>query len=462
MAKLLDLPEELLSFISEEVDTESLIPLAVSCKIFNRLAGSRYLRLIDYNRRFLHVSNSGPYRLPNQLSFSVLCNVARILGSLSDVLQISVVFLARSASESLQQLKSVVFFLRRIQHDIPSIQFTFDQSRDGTLCPLSSFNAAFENLMRQVHRTRCKSLDIRGSLPLTEGPLNYHLPPNDCVSQLLISDSFLLSQSCRDWFIKFLNSSSAISSVIAQYTDDWAQILPKIQMSSLQRLSFFGPTPGAQGSDIEVVADFSHRHPSLHSVCWGTHWTTLPRRRRRSHPPLSHIVTLKGTVSQLRHFLAFPHVLRNLQQIEVDYERPFGLLPTDSTSANPAQNIKVWDLFALLRDRPTLQKLTFPIIIPEFLINVFSGRRTPLRTKLPQISTLAFSEFQCLSEIEIVEFVRWGQKVFPNARLLDVSFVQWSDAQKSSFAQTVAAEWSSINLLKIDFRLKNVEAWIED
>ncbi|KIK54529.1 hypothetical protein GYMLUDRAFT_264599 [Collybiopsis luxurians FD-317 M1] len=450
MAKLLDLPEELLSFICEETDAESLFPLAISCRVFNRLAGNRYLRHINYDRLSLDISDRGQSRPwnPQELSFSTLHNVARILGSLTNVSFISVIF-STHAPVALKQLKSIVLLLRRIQHGIRSIRVSFDRGLSGIgyhskPCSVSLFNAAFKEFMQQVQRTRVKSLQIQGYVPLTKGRFGFRLSQNTYISDFQISDSFLLSDRCRGWLITFLNSS-AIASLTASNSDGWTAILPKIQMPSLQRIVFSEswsiPRQGSKRVDIDVLADFLNRHPILYHVDCGNLSTPIPTPRSRQCPPLTSITQIKGTILQLCHFLSFSNVLPNLQRIEIDRQ----------SSLNYAlKKSELWGLLAFLRKRSTLRTLTIPINLYRLRSDILSGLKTPIRSMLPQVKSLEFLGFRDFPEQETLNFLRWGQKVFPNVGILNVRYVEWSDERNSSFAQAVYTEWSSVKTLKIN------------
>ncbi|KAF5379931.1 hypothetical protein D9757_007238 [Collybiopsis confluens] len=457
---LLDVPEELLSIICEMVPFDSLISFALSSRVFNRLAGTRYLRLIDYQYTSLSIASPRD-RYFHGVPFGALYDVVRILGSLSQVSYISVRF-SDSASTAFLQLESIVALLRQFQHDLSSIRLSFSGTRNGMPHAPSAFEKSFRDFMLQLQRLRCRSIDICGFVPVDEG-FKFALPPNHLFGHMTISDCFLLAEQHRAWLIEFLNSSG-ISTLFMEFTEAWVQILPKLLMPSLRDFRFIGASRDSPNSDINVLTGFLARHPHVSIVHCGPRFRPMRRHRRgHSHPPLPSITHLIGTASQLSCLLKRPDVLRNLRIVRIESERPSTTRPFfQQPDPFPSSKHRLWELFSRLRGRSALQHLTLSMNTPEFRTDVLSRRRFTRRSELPQVGSLTVLDFETLTEHESRDFLKWGRKIFLGVTAVEVSFLkEWGDDGKISFARAVAEEWPDVLNLTINYSTKAVETWIQ-
>lgn len=439
-AKMLlsDLPEELLSHICEEVEVEALIPLAITSKVFNRIAGYHYLHRAAENKildgRFLDVSVE---------SYSALSKMTSIIGSLSNVTHLHYTF-AKSALKTLQQMKLMVLTLRQIHHKIYHTCLTFT-GFEGDLCQASSFSEIFEDLVRELQRTQCSSFEIGGAMPIPHRSLNYNLSMKNSLRSFTVYDSFILYQP--RWICKFFNSSTAVTSIIARSSEAWTRILPNLSLSSLQFISFFGDIPNEQRSNIEIVARFAHRHRSLHVIDCGAQFEVLSASSK-CRLPLAGITILRGTISQLCYFVSYPHVLPHLKAVHIYSEK------------RHTSHHDLWNLLAFISTRSMLRELILPANEPALQEALLSGdTMSSTRSKLPHVLVLKIEGFQSLKTIPDEDFIRWASQVFPNTQKFDFSWVEWSSSRKSSFVRMLTEKWPSIETLEINFDRDNVEAW---
>ncbi|KAE9386339.1 hypothetical protein BT96DRAFT_981774 [Gymnopus androsaceus JB14] len=472
---LFNLPEELLSYICDETDLDSLIPLVESCKTFNRIAGSNYLRRAPYNpdKSWLRVSTQGreefsenlPDNRPTytfvlkEISFDALKNLTCILGSMRDIKHIHVTF-SESAPIPIQQMRVLVLTLRRIHHILSSISviFTGQGPSSKPSESFSSFNELFEDMIQEVQRTQCRTLRIQGIVPLAHGSFDFNPPVNRSLTHFLIAEEMpfpmVITEPFHHWLVRFINSSPAISSLEACCSEEWTRILPVICLPSLQSLGFYGPIPSTQ-TDMQVLAEFSNRHRGLNSLFCGR------QVKGFSASPsvtgwVSRLTRLTGTVSQLCCILSPPSRLPALAQITIDSEK----------SAD--NSFQLWDLFALLCKFSTVMTLRVSLALPDLQGNFLAEDTSSLslRSKFPHIRSLQFSEsleFLQHSTIQDEELVRWASQVFPSTRGLQVSALpSWTSSHNASFARAVAQFWPSVKTLAFDFKTKDVEAWYQD
>ncbi|KAE9392751.1 hypothetical protein BT96DRAFT_261905 [Gymnopus androsaceus JB14] len=454
MAKLSDLPEELISQICDETELDSLIPLAESCSLLNRIAGYHYcLRTSTYEIESLGVSNR--HSPIDHISFSTLYKLTSICGSMAKVTHIRCAF-SQSVETLLQEMRLITLALQLTRCHLYSIRLTFDGPEKGPqACPLSSFSGAFEDLIRQVQRTQCPHFEIEGTIPLMDGPLNFDLPTNHFLISFTVGRSFVLSHP--QWVLSFLNSSPNISLLSAFCSHKWTQILPHLHLPSLNDITFFGDESfinnrlgfhaTTKTMNIEVLAQFADRHcHTLETIYCGTQFRVFPASPNCSFQ-LPHLTCLKGTISQLCYFVSSPRALCNLQSIKI------------STSSSRNEDERLWDLLALICTRSKVQKLFLPVNIGALRGNLLSRNMSSLRSRCPHILSLELSEFRHVTEAENGDFLRWASQVFPSTKQLEVSYMKWDSKKSSAFARAMTVEWPSVETLAIDWDEKHVQAW---
>ncbi|KAF9068951.1 hypothetical protein BDP27DRAFT_1326161 [Rhodocollybia butyracea] len=459
MAELLDLPEELLSIICSLTEQGSLIPLALSCKIFNRIAGNHYLqRLGRFGGHYLYVSALPRYG--TEVSFKELQNIASILGSLTNVYHLDCQF---SASSTVKELRFLASIIRPIQR-MNTVKLRFN---NPGRCLTSAFHKAFEGLLQEAQGLGYRQLDIQGIVPPVKGSFKYNLPPYGRLSSFTVSDGFLRTLPHRKWIISLLNSSPAVSCLILECSQEWTEILPKLCIPSLQTLSFMRANYGGlfrdqsrgKASDISVLADFASRHKNLDYVDCSGQFAVTTTSSKTQHP-LPHIKTFKGTLPQLYHLISGPDgkdILCNLQIIHIV---PYVDVGFEVTPPGPLAKKQLSDLFALIHTRSTIRKL---VISAKSLPTLNSRKPKPSLTKFTfqHLLELEINDFGTLSETSIAGFVRWGRVVYPSAHALHMQNGHWKPERASLFAQAVIAEWPSVQVLELDWTSRNIAEWIK-
>lgn len=202
---LLDLPDEMLSAICDETDQSSLMPLAMACRCFNRIAGHGYLHLVKYDPFSTYISVRADTRYGG-LSFRTLGNISSILGGMSKVTSIFCTF-SESESEMLPEIYVLTSVLQRFNFHFLKILFICAQ------CSIHPFDKAFENLIRQVQRVRIDWFQICGtmpSFPVTHDSFIFQLPVNTSITTFSVHATSLLSQPYSKWLVEFLNSLTAV------------------------------------------------------------------------------------------------------------------------------------------------------------------------------------------------------------------------------------------------------------
>ncbi|KAH7878425.1 uncharacterized protein C8R40DRAFT_763172 [Lentinula edodes] len=247
MVQLLTFPEELLSHICDETEIDSLIPLAKTCQLFNRIAGRRYLRLKEYDAKRSHLTILGAQGLPDQWrepvpgnarSFDEFFDISSVLGSLLNITSLFCAF-SPSPQETVRQMGVLVHTLQAISRDRQGqplfsihLKFTKPSSHgDHILHSLASrFGKVFQDLIGELRRLRCYCFQIGGAMPLMRKPYyGFDLPNDHSLKTFTISESLVL-QPYHNWLIKLLHSSSSINSISACCSQNWTQILPKLRL----------------------------------------------------------------------------------------------------------------------------------------------------------------------------------------------------------------------------------------
>ncbi|KAE9405170.1 hypothetical protein BT96DRAFT_988717 [Gymnopus androsaceus JB14] len=294
---------------------------------------------------------------------------------------------AASAFETRRGMRLLVLALRRVHHDLSFIQLSFKGYN-------SLSNEVFEDLIREVQRTRCRSFRIYGTVAFKHSSLDFNSHINHSLNLFSIPESLVLSQPL--WLCKFLNSSLGLSSIIAQSTKEWTQILPKLYLPSLGALTFWGDIPSDAQTNIEVLVDFSNRHHSLSMSSNSLDNSKYSRLSSKMSIPTS----------------TYPVSHRNIP-LKSTRKMNFITFGTSSRSYPPDAALRLLILHA---ERNTL-----------------ATKSTLRRRALLEIH-LSASPF-----------------VFQARYELAINWLEWDLTRKSSFAQAVADEWPSVNMLTINY-----------
>lgn len=386
----------------------------MTSKLFNRIAGGHYLRRFGVHSS-LAVSEKGSIQ-----TFDVLSNIHAILDGFSNV---TTIFCYVS---SCRQIRLMILTLRRLNHQLNSLILNFYPS------PENGGPSIFQDLFREVHRIKCTWLQINGTIS-TYDPLDFDLLNNDYLRTITISESLVRLQP--HWLCKFLNSCLILSSILASTADEWSQILPQLNIPSLGAIWFSDNILDKQNPiDIDVLAQFSERHQSLYQLNCGGQFEVISTSKCRVSLP--RLQFLKGNVSQLCYFISDSHALPILSTIEISQE--------------DASN-NIWDVFALSCTRPILRKIVLPANLPTLQEDLMPGGIPLLRSICPHIHSLQVKEFQSLSRIAQVDFLKWAREMFPGTQSLTVDYLGWGPKAKLQFARLVAVEWPSVKTLGIDF-----------
>ncbi|KAE9404607.1 hypothetical protein BT96DRAFT_1016193 [Gymnopus androsaceus JB14] len=430
MANLSDLPEELLSQICGHTELDSLILLALSSKIFNRIAGNLYLRRAwpqsfksDHRFRYhdrLDVSDSIQYE--DKIPFSTLSNVTSVLGSMSNVAHVSFTF-SESGIEALQQMRLVVLTLRAI-HSLFSMTLIFPENGGSQEEAIAHYIPSAKPL--KIYSMKSIALDAA---------------PSQLKAQCLKS-RFITSQP--RWMPKFFNSFSRVPSIIVHCSKEWTDILPQLHLPSLRTFSFRGSILDAQTSNIEVLAAFLNRHQALVSLSCGQQFAVSSLSARCQLLP-SNITDLSATVPQPCYLLSSKAF--SPQTIDIQFEKCSSPLPFSETD-------QLWNLLSLISSHLTIRKLKLPADSPILQEVLFSSGRNSYR--FPHITWLEVKKFQSLADIAKEGFIPWACEMFPCTQTLHVQRLNWDSR---SFAQSVVDNWPSVRILMFDYKTQNVEAW---
>ncbi|KAF9072328.1 hypothetical protein BDP27DRAFT_1418230 [Rhodocollybia butyracea] len=456
---LVDLPEELLCSICEKTEPSTLLSLAASCKLLNRIAGSHYLLFIAHDKRWICVADK---ETSSERSFDTLRNIMSIAGSVSSARILRFRF-SPSAAKTLQQIRLVTLLLQRIHHPLSSIQLDFSGAERWSSFPPSfnmfpSFNGEFGRLLWEAHRLRCSSLALYGIIPCIQDHFKFSPLINTSFSNFTFDAAFLLSRAQRGWLTELLNASKAISSILACCSEGWTHILLKLRLPSLTGLTFFTGHVGTPTA-IEVLAEFCNRHPKLHRIDSGPYQFRISLTSKLGcQYPLPQLQILKASVSQLLYFVSDPSHMCNLQVVEIRWPA----LDVHLASKPSNSSTGLWHLFTCLCNRSSIRELVLPVNLPGLEKDVLSKAQPSLTSTFPYLTKLRFIEFKSLAESTRQDFLKWVSKVFPGLKTLEVDYMAWDAVQTSRFARTVAKELPLTENLRLEFKTRKVKEWIEN
>ncbi|KAJ3892137.1 hypothetical protein GG344DRAFT_76236 [Lentinula edodes] len=506
MVQLLSFPEELLSHICDETEIDSLIPLAKTCRLFNRIAGRRYLRLKEYDAKCSHLTILGAQGLPDQRrepvpgnarSFDETLDISSVLDSLVNITFLSCAFSA-SPQETVRQMGVLVHVLQAISRDRQCQQLFSIHLKFTGLSPswhgdnnsrfrASHLGKAFQDLIGELRRLRCSGFRIEGVMPPMRNPYyGVALPSDHYLKTFNISES-LVFKPYRHWLIKLLNSSSSINFIGAHCSQEWTQILPKLRLPSLQHISFYGDRPylqprrmlkgkiqnDVQASDIQLLVDFAIRHPQLRSVSCGEQFIVTSKSPRCEHGQFN-IDTLNGTMSQLHYLLSLPNTLRDLRAIEIRREGRSGIslldigvigfgaqprLPNLNQRLKDSQ-IQFWELLALICNRSSIVQITIPFDLFGFnfteLVSPGHYLRSSITTRyiLSHVRCLIFRQYRVTGATD--DFLRWASVVFPHTERLEIQILECNLEKEVMFTHSVGRQWPSLHGHHIAINFKEI------
>ncbi|KAF9059188.1 hypothetical protein BDP27DRAFT_1453467 [Rhodocollybia butyracea] len=463
MATLVDLPEELLCSICEKAEPSTLLSLAASCKLLNRISGSQYLLFISRDSQDPFLSVADEVRMSFETSFETLRNIMSIAGSISTVRFVSFQF-SPSARKTLQQIRLATLLLQRIHHPLHSLEVNFNGVESDIPCfspsfnMFPSFNGAFNGLLWEAYRLRYCSLRLAGIIPITQDCFKFSPPINTSLSHITVDATFLLSRAQREWLVGFLNASKAIFYILARGSEGWTYILPNLSLPSLKDIAFIG-RPTVTASPIEIVAEFCNQHQNLRSIdCGPYQFRTSPTSKLGCQYPLSQLQVLRASVSQLLYFVSDPSRLRNLEVIEIQWPE----FDDDIASTSDHSSTGLWHLFTFLCNRSSIRNLIIPTNFPGLQKDVRSEAKSSLTSTFPSLTMLQLGDFKSLVELARQDFLKWVLKVFPSLKSLDFAYTGWDAEETSCFARIVAKELPSIENLTLDYKPRKVKDWIED